>query len=117
LDDPTALNDILKLTDHSSTEFRRAAVWALGFIADPRARKTLEKLKADASPLVRLNAQRALAKLALEPQHATESVELERVACTEVPPSIAVEEPRAEEQTTVPVFETTRFSVPIFKTL
>lgn len=117
LEEPTAFDEILALADHSSTEFRKAAVWALGFIADPRARNTLEKLMVDASLLVRLNAQRALAKLTLEPQHATESVEVEEAAYTEVPASIPIEETRAEEQTTLPVVETTRFSVPIFKTL
>lgn len=119
LDEPTALNEILKLTDHSSPEFRRAAVWALGFIADPGARNILETLKVDASPLIRLNAQRALAKLPMIEQRSAE-VAVAPEAASQLPtPPLAVEEALVPEKDseTPSIPKAAHYSAPVFKML
>jgi hypothetical protein len=93
LNDATALQRMLELATSNSVEFRRAAVWAFGFIADSRTRSALEKLQLDPSPAVRLQASRALAKLGREPEAITECAQpLDQLATPELSaPNLAAE--------------------------
>jgi len=59
--DPGALAMMINLTDHPSSKFRLAAIWALGAVADRRAIPTLQRLLSDPSEAVREKAKHVLA--------------------------------------------------------
>ena len=84
LNEESALDNMLAFASSESVEFRRAATWALEFIADPSTRTALLTLASDSLPGIRATAQKALAKLASEPSEpqgmSGESVELQREA-------------------------------------
>jgi hypothetical protein len=58
--DPSALTMIINLTNHPSPNFRLAAIWALGAVADRRAVPALQRLLTDASEAVREKARHVL---------------------------------------------------------
>lgn len=58
-----ALEKIEELTEHSSPEFRVAAVWAMGEVGDPRFRNRLRQIAQNEQGAVRRNALRALVRL------------------------------------------------------
>ena len=62
-----ALEKIEELTEHSSPEFRAAAVWAMGEVGDPRFRDRLRKIAQNEQGAVRRNALRALVRLQKPP--------------------------------------------------
>jgi hypothetical protein len=67
LGEPGALESLTSLASHKTAEFRRAAAWAMGKIADPRFTPVLATLVRDASIFVRHTALRAQSQMASSP--------------------------------------------------